>query len=168
MEQTKKPALYHLAKVLDETKTQYAIIGGVALQIHQQEPRTTHDVDVAVIDLGLLPRTALAGRGFTSSGSYAHSENWVGPDSTPIQFTDDPAIHGAILQAQAVSLEDTHLKVIRPLDLLHEKLRAARDPARRRSKRLQDLADAQSLVEQNPQFEASLSSAERALMTKGF
>jgi hypothetical protein len=51
--------------------------------------------------------------------------------------------------------------VITPADLLHEKLRAGRDPARRRSKRMQDLADAQALLEQAPGLAEALSEAER-------
>jgi phosphoribosyl 1,2-cyclic phosphodiesterase len=50
-------------------------------------------------------------------------------------------------------------------DHLHAKLRAAADPARRRSKRLQDLADAQSLLEQDPALEAELSDADRASLS---
>jgi hypothetical protein len=56
------------------------------------------------------------------------------------------------------------LRVLRVADLLHEKLRAGRDPARRRSKRLQDLADAQGLLEQDPALRGELSADERALL----
>jgi hypothetical protein len=52
--------------------------------------------------------------------------------------------------------------VLAVADLLREKLRAARDPARRRSKRLQDLADAQSLLEQDPGLASGLTPQERA------
>ena len=45
METTKRPALVTLARVLAATGTPYAIIGGVALQIHQADPRTTLDID---------------------------------------------------------------------------------------------------------------------------
>jgi hypothetical protein len=43
-----------------------------------------------------------------------------------------------------------HLRVIGRTDLRHEKLRAATGLARRRSKRLQDLADAHALLESTP------------------
>ena len=49
MERTKRPALLALARVLADTETSYAIIGGVALQTHQAEPRTTLDIQVAGI-----------------------------------------------------------------------------------------------------------------------
>jgi hypothetical protein len=81
-----------------------------------------------------------------------------------VQFTDDPALAGAIARADDVALDDVRLRVIRRVDLLHEKLRAGSDPARRRSKRLQDLADAQALLESTPALVSELTAPERALL----
>ena len=164
MERTKRPALLTLAKIFAEADVPYAIIGGVALQFHQTEPRTTLDVDVAVATYGQIPRAPLEAAGFTWSGRFSHSENWIGPEDTPVQFTDDPALADAIARAEEVTLEDVCLRVIGRTDLLHEKLRAAADPARRRSKRLQDLADAQALLESTPALTHELSVAERAIL----
>ncbi len=61
-------------------------------------------------------------------------------------------------------MEDVRLRVIGLIDLLHEKLRAASDPAHRRSKRLQDLADAQALLESAPTLAQELTAEERALL----
>jgi hypothetical protein len=96
------------------------------------------------------------------TGRFSHSENWIGPDNTPVQFTDDPALAEAITRAGAISLEDVRLRVLTRVDLLHEKLRAASDPARRRSKQLQDLADVQGLLETTPELEHELTADERA------
>ena len=156
MERTKRPALLALARVLADTGTSYAIIGGVALQTHQAEPRTTLDIDVAVAAYGDIPRGPLQAAGFVP-----HSENWVGPEGTPVQFTDDPALVDAILRAEEIELETVRLRVISRTDLLHEKLRSASDPARRRSKRLQDLADAHALLESTPSLEQTLTPEER-------
>jgi len=164
MEQTKRPALLLVARILAEARVPYAIIGGVALQIHQAEPRTTLDIDVAVA--GDLPRERLAAAGFVRTGRFAHSENWVSADGVPVQFTDDPALAGPIQRAEAVPLDDVELRVIRRADLLHEKLRSAADPARRRSKRLQDLADAQALLEATAELAPELTPAERALLDR--
>jgi hypothetical protein len=164
MERTKRPALLALARIFAEAEVPYAIIGGVALQIRQTEPRTTLDIDVAVATYGQIPRASLEAAGFTWSGRFSHSENWIGPEGTPVQFTDDPALTDAIARAEDVTLEDVCLRVIGRIDLLHEKLRAAADPARRRSKRLQDLADAQALLESTPTLMHELSVAERALL----
>jgi len=164
MERTKRPALLALAQVFTEAKVPYAIIGGVALQVHQAEPRTTLDIDVAVAASGQIPRTQLETAGFTWTGSFSHSENWVGPEGTPVQFTDDPAFVEAIKRAEEIELEDVRLRVISRVDLLHAKLRAAADPARRRSKRLQDLADAQALIESIPTLVQELTAEERTLL----
>ena len=59
-------------------------------------------------------------------------------------------------------LGDATLPVLAPADLLRAKLVAARDPSRRRSKRLRDVADALALVEQMPILIEELSEDERA------
>lgn len=164
MDRTKHPALVTLARVLEGAGTPYAIVDGVALQIHQADPRTTLDIDLAVPAFEAIPREELQGAGFSLSGRFSHSENWVGPEGVPVQFTDDPALGPAVARAVEVELGDTRLRVIGRVDLLHEKLRAGSDPARRRSKRLQDLADAQSLLEETPELRSELSAAEQAIL----
>ena len=144
----------------------WRILGSVALQFHQTEPRTTLDIAVAVATYGQLPRAQLEAAGFTWSGRFSHSENWVGPEGTPVQFTDDPALVDAITRAEEVELNDARLCVVGRADLLHEKLRAASDPARHRSKRLQDLADVQALIESTLALEQELGSEERALLDR--
>lgn len=164
IEQSKKPDLLLLVRLLAEAGLPYALIGGLALQVHQAEPRTTLDIDLAVPERERLPRARLEAAGFTATGRFPHSENWLGPGGTPIQFTDDPVLAEAIGRADEIDLEGSTLRVLRRADLLHAKLRAAADPARRRSKRLQDLADAQSLLEAEPTLAAGLSAEERALL----
>lgn len=164
MEHTKRPALLLLARVLADAGVSYAIIGGVALQIHLPEPRTTLDIDLALPSLDQIPRARLEAVGFRFTGRFAHSENWVGPEEVPVQFTDDAALREAVLRTEEIALEDVRIRVIRRADLLHEKLRAASDPARPRSKRLQDLADAHALVEATPELAAELTPTERALL----
>lgn len=164
MEGSKKSDLVALAKVLTDARIPYAVIGGVALQVHQREPRTTLDIDVALATLQSLPRDALAARGFHATGTFSHSENWIGPDSTPVQFTDDAALAPALSRATTVDVTGIPLRVLAKPDLLREKLRAGADPARRRSKRMQDLADAQALVEDDPALAQHLSDAEKKLL----
>lgn len=165
-DRSKRPALLSLAQVMKESGVPYAVIGGVALQIHQRDPRTTLDIDLAVRDRSSIPRDGLMSAGFRPTGSFEHSENWEGPESVPIQFTDDPALHAAIARAETVEAEGVQIRVIQRRDLLHEKLRAGSDPAWRRSKRLQDLADAQALVESNPSLLVELTPEERAVLDR--
>jgi hypothetical protein len=166
MERTKQPTLLRLASVLAEAHVPYALIGGVALQVHSAEPRTTLDIDLAVPALAQLPADRLATAGFSRTGRFSHSENWVSADGIPVQFTDDPALAGPIERAEVLVLDDVPLRVLRRADLLREKLRSAADPARRRSKRLQDLADAQALLESTPALAAELTPAERAVLER--
>ncbi len=166
MEQTKKPALLAVGRVLAQMGTPYALIGGLALQVHQEEPRTTLDIDLAVLDRAAIPQAELEAAGFSWTGRFKHSENWLGPGGTPVQFTDDPALAPAVGRAEEIEIDGVRLRVIGRADLLHEKLRAASDPARRRSKRLQDFADAQGLLETNPELAAGLTAEERAALER--
>lgn len=166
MEQTKKPALLALGKILAAERVPYALIGGLALQVHQAEPRTTLDIDLAVADRQAIPRLALEAAGFTRTGQFIHSENWLGPGEVPVQFTDDPALAPSVARAEEVEIDGVRLRVIRRVDLLHEKLRAAKDTDRRRSKRLQDLADVESLLESTPDLAAELTAEERAALER--
>jgi len=166
METTKKPTLLTLGRVLDESRVPYAIIGGVALQVHHPDPRTTLDIDLAVLDRRAIPADALTTAGFQRTGSFEHSENWLSSDGTPVQFTDDPQLADAIASADEVVLDGVTLRVIGIVELLHEKIRSGTDPERRRSKRLQDLADVEALIEQNPDLERHLSLDERAVLDR--
>ncbi len=156
METTKKPALAALVRVLDSANVSYAIIYGVAVQVHQPDPRTTLDIDVAVLSSDDIPRDALIAAGFRSTGSFEHSQNWVAENGTPVQFTDDPGLQSAVRSAEEIPLENVTLRVIRVIDLVRQKIRAGSDPARRRSKRLSDLVDAQSLLETYPNLRVEL------------
>src|SRR5207248_9694641 len=57
--------------------------------------RTTLDINLAVKQLESIPRCELQRAGFVPRGRFSHSENWQGPDGTPVQFTDDPSLSGA-------------------------------------------------------------------------
>lgn len=166
METTKKPALLALARVLQAAGVPYAIIGGIAVQVHHPEPRTTLDIDVALSSRKEIPHDALVAAGFRRTGTFEHSENWAAEDGTPVQFTDDPHLGAVVPCAEEIALEDVTLRVMRAVDLLHEKIRAGSDPARRRSKRLQDLGDAQALLETHPDLRATLDPDELAVIDR--
>jgi len=164
METTKKPALAALARILDSANVSYAIIGGVAVQVHHPDPRTTLDIDIAVLSADAIPRDALIAAGFKATGSFEHSENWAAENGTPVQFTEDPGLASAVRAAEAIRFDDVTLRVIRVADLVRQKLRAGSDPARRRSKRLSDLVDAQGLLEAYPDLRADLTPEELAVL----
>lgn len=161
MDRSKERSLVEVARTLAAEQVPYALIGGVAVQIWSAEPRTTLDIDIAVLSYDSLPREALARAGFALEARFEHSENWKGPDGTPVQFTDDATLAAAVRGAEVRSLADVVLRVAPVLELVRAKLRASEDPARRRSKRLMDLADACGLAEQHPEVLSRLDERQR-------
>src|SRR5687767_4500892 len=113
MDQSKQPSLLALCRVLGDNRVPYAIIGGLAVQIHHREPRTTLDIDIAVLSREAIPRHALTAAGFLLGAAFEHSENWTAADGTPVRFSDDPAFAAAVTAADEVLLEDVTLRVIR-------------------------------------------------------
>ena len=161
-ETTKKPALLLLARILNAASAPWALIGGLAVQVHHPDPRTTIDIDVGVLSRASIPSAELTAAGFRRSGS----EKWISSDGTPLQVSDDPALANAITAAGEVIVDGVLLRVIGAVDLLHEKIRAGSDPARRRSKRLQDLADAEALIEAYPDLKQQLRPDEREVLER--
>ncbi|MCM3876404.1 MAG: nucleotidyltransferase [Thermoanaerobaculia bacterium] len=163
---SKDRAFRELFRILEASGLEYALIGGVAVQLWHSEPRTTLDIDVAVRSHESVPRAAPEAAGFRMLARHPHSENWTGPGETPVQFSDDPALTFLIESASRKSFEGGQVRIASPSALVKEKLRAASDPARRESKRFQDLADAKSLAEEHPEVEEQLTPAERALLKR--
>ena len=138
--------------------------GDVALQVHRHEPRTTIEIDLALVGRAAWPAPALEAAGFRRTGTFEHTENWIAADGTPVQITDDPVLAACVARAGVIEIDGLPLPILAPLDLLRAKLRAAADPARRRSKRLLDLADAQGLVEDHPELLPELAPAEQVAL----
>lgn len=163
-EKTNEKTIISLIRILDTANLPYAIIGGVAVQLWRTEPRTTLDVDVALESYDTLPVKELIASGFKHTGRFRHSDDWIGPDGTPVQFTDEPKLHAAIQNAVIRETGMGPLRVLGPSDLIRAKLLAAKDMERPKSKRLQDLADAQGLLEDNPDCLNELNDEERQML----
>jgi hypothetical protein len=165
---TKEQPLRAVIAVLEASGTAYAVIGGIAIQLHSKEPRTTLDVDVAVRRFADVPRDALVAAGFVHEGRHTHSDNWRAPGSAPrsqrtvIQFSaEDVGIEAAIARAHSVDAGGFTLRVAGPADLLVLKLAAAEAPTRRPSKRRQDLLDIVMLAEEYPEVGREVPELER-------
>lgn len=161
---SKDVAFRELFRILEASGIDYALIGGVAVQLWRAEPRTTLDIDVAVRSYESVPRAALEASGFRLLARHPHSENWTGSGGTPVQFSDDPAFAFLIESAALRTFEGGRVRIASPLALVKEKLRAASDPARRESRRFQDLADAKALAEEHPEVAESLTPAEKIFL----
>lgn len=161
-ERTKEPTLKLLVDLLRDKEIPYAIIGGMALQVYVADPRTTVDIDLAVRQRSEIPRADLESLGFKHTGSFDHSENFRSPDGIMVQFSAEPEWEGVVARAQEFPILDRAVRFIAREDLVRAKLRAAADPARRRSKRMQDITDIATLLEEHPEVEPMLTESERS------
>ena len=158
----KEKPLRQVAALLEREGVAYALIGGVAVQLHTEEPRTTLDIDLAVRTYAEVPREALLRAGFEHTGRHEHIDDWCAPGAgslkarTAIQFSaEDHGLAEAVEHASVVELgEGVRLRVAAVEDLIALKLLAAEEPKRRRSKREHDLGDVSALLEEHPEAES--------------
>jgi hypothetical protein len=130
---SKERPLRLMAEVLERAGVPYALIGGVAVQLHTVEPRSTLDIDVAVPRFDDVPRGALLEAGFEYTGRHAHSDNWRAPGDGPlatrvaVQFSaEDVGIAEAVAHARSIVLDEgVRLRVATAEDLIVLKLAAA-------------------------------------------
>jgi hypothetical protein len=178
---SKEKPLRLIAELLERERVPYALIGGVAVQVHTEEPRTTLDIDLAVLRYADVPRAALLDAGFEHTGRHDHSDNWRAPGPGPlklrtaIQFSaEDVGIADAVAHAAIVDLDGgLQLRVATVADLISLKLVAAEEPKRRPSKREHDVADVLALLEEHPEVKSSelmarVQSVRTRLLTAGF
>jgi predicted nucleotidyltransferase len=156
---TKEVALRQLADLLEKERVHYAVIGGIAVQLYTEEPRTTRDIDLALASYSDIPTSALERAGFEHEGRFDHSDNWRAPGSAPrkqrtaVQFTADTLTPGSVERAQTLEFSGMRLRVVNLHDLILLKLDAAEDSHHRPSKRRSDAADVSRLLEEHPDLE---------------
>jgi hypothetical protein len=167
----KAKPLRMVAELLARELVSYALIGGVAVQIHTADPRTTLAIDLAIASYDEVPTDALRSAGFEHTGRFEHSDNWRAPGPGPlkartaVQFSaEDEGIAAAIANAGILELEDgVELRVASVGDLIVLKLLAAEEPTRRPSKRQHDIGDVLALFEEHP--DAATEELRRRLQT---
>lgn len=157
---SKEGPLRLVAQLLEREGVPYALIGGVAIQLHTAEPRSTLNIDLAVPAYADIPRQALLAAGFEHTGRHDHSDNRRAPGAAPITqrtavpfSAEDEGIADAVKHASVVDLANgVRLRVASVADLIVLKLAAAVEPARRPSTREHDLADVLALLEEHPEL----------------
>ena len=154
---TKEKPLHLVAELLERENVPYALIGGMAVQLHTRERRNTRDINLAVPAYADIPRDALVRAGFEHTGRHAHSDNWLAPGSgshkerTPVQFSaEEAALIGAIVRARVIDVGGVRLSLVAASDLIALKLAAEEEPTHRPSKREHDVADIVALIEEHP------------------
>jgi len=167
----KESAILEVARIFDEQAIPYAIMGGVAVQVHTREPRTTLDVDIALKSKDDVPAAALRAAGFKHEGTFKFSDNWRAPgpgprkERTAVQFSADDLTAEAVDKAGTVTLEGVEISVVSPRELVMLKVAAAMEPRRRKSKRITDYGDITRLLEEHPDLSAQIPGIEEDLAT---
>lgn len=152
----KESAILEVARIFEEAGVPYAIMGGVAVQVHTEEPRTTLDLDIALRSQSDVPAAALLAAGFKHEHTFEFSDNWRAPGPLPrkqrtaVQFSADALTAEAVDRAGTVMLGGMEIPVVSPRDLVLLKLAAALEPRRRKSKRISDYGDIVRLLEEHP------------------
>lgn len=152
----KEDMIQVLLDILSKTRSQYCIIGGLAVNAYV-EPVVSLDLDivVAVEDVEAIRRAAEEAG--LKVERFEHSVNITGQSSDlRIQVQTDPRYQNFLSSPQDKEILGYKMKVARLEDVLQGKGWAYMDKTRRRSKRQKDLADILRIVEKYPKLEATL------------
>lgn len=166
----KESTILEVARIFDEAGIPYAVMGGVAVQIHTEEPRTTLDLDIALRSRRDVPTEALLAAGSKHEGTFEFSDNWRAPGPLPrkqrtaVQFSADALTAEAVDHAGTITLEGVDISVVSPRDLVALKLAAALKPRRRQSKRISDYGDIVRLLEEHRSLKKQFIDIDTALL----
>lgn len=134
---------------LEKADVVWCAIGGVAVNHWAAEQMVTLDVDfVVAADSIERAEKALTEAGFQSE-RFQWSINFKGRSKVSIQLTTEEFYRGFAERGVAADVHGILMRVASVEDTLAGKIRAWRDPTRRQSKRIKDLADIARLVESN-------------------
>lgn len=141
-----KDILQLFLNILDELKTDYCVIGGLAVNAYA-EPVASLDLDLvlAVKDIDELQKYI---KNIFSIEKHKHSINLKHRDSDlRIQLQTDLRYQPFIKNASLKKVLGYEMKVASMEDVLKGKIWAYSDEERRKSKRQKDLADIMRMVE---------------------
>ncbi|MHC4502044.1 MAG: hypothetical protein ACYTFI_01980 [Planctomycetota bacterium] len=150
-----------LLRVLEETGSEYCVIGGLAVNAYA-EPVVSLDLDIVVaMDAVERVRAAAEENGFAVE-AFEHSVNLKSDASDfRIQLQTDPRYQDFIARAGPRDVLGYRVHVAAIEDVLQGKVWAYSDSTRRKSKRQKDLADIMRLVEARPELARHLPEAIR-------
>ena len=160
---SKEVPLRLVTRLLETAGVPYALIGGVAMQLHSQEPRSAREIILAVRTYADVPIETLISAGFEHAGRLAYGDTWLAPgtgspkERTLLKFSaEEDSLVGAVERACVIDVDGMRLRLVAAPDLIALKLADAEDPKRRRSERRQDLADIVTLIEEHPDIDSAV------------
>ena len=137
---------------LEKADIVWCAIGGVAVNHWAAEQMVTQDVDfVVAADSIDRAEKALIDAGFKSE-SHEWSINFKGNSKVSLQLSTEDVYREFAERAVAADVHGILLRVATLEDTLAGKIKAWREPTRRQSKRLKDLADIARLTESHPEL----------------
>lgn len=145
-----------LVDCLERSDIAWCAIGGIAVNHWAAEPMVTQDVDLVVASEDVERAVeVLCAAGFKAE-RHPWSVNFTGGSRVSIQLSTEAVYRDYPGRSLAADVHGILLRVAALEDTLAGKLMAWRDPTRRQSKRIKDLADITRLVEAHPELWASL------------
>ena len=155
-----------LLAILEETKSDYCVIGGLAVNAYV-EPVVSLDLDLAVASEKIEAVCEAAETHGFEVRHFAHSVNLSSVDSDlRIQLQTDPRYQSFIPRSALRDVLGYRMRVAALDDVLKGKVWAYSDGTRRRSKRHKDLADILRIIEANPELEGRLPEAARQAINR--
>jgi hypothetical protein len=159
----KEDVLHQFLSILHTLKTDYCVIGGLAVNAYA-EPVVSLDMDI-VIAFEQQERILEAIRNIFSADVYPHSINLTSKQSDiRIQIRTDRRYQEFISRASSKPVLGYEMKVASVEDVLSGKIWAYQDEARRKSKRQKDLADILRIVEAYPDMKSRLPQEVKSLI----
>jgi hypothetical protein len=153
-----------LLALLTKTKTDYCVIGGLAVNAYA-EPVVSLDLDLVVVGDRIPDLAEAAATTGMKVEEFEHSVNLslTGSDLR-VQLQKDPRYQEFIFRATVQTVLGYEMSVACIEDVLAGKVWAYSDENRRGSKRQKDLADIMRLVETHPELRSLLPDAVQALL----
>jgi hypothetical protein len=145
-----------LLYILQETKTSYCLIGGLAVNAYV-EPVVSLDLDLVVVAANMEEVCRQAEKHGLRVERFSHSVNLTSLRSDlRLQLQTDPRYQQFLENASKQTVLGYEMLVARKEDVLLGKTWAYQDDTRRKSKRQKDLADILRLVETYPELKTRL------------
>jgi hypothetical protein len=141
---------------LERADVAWCAIGGVAVNHWAKQTMVTQDVDFVVAAESIERTVSLLEEAGFCSERFAWSINFKGHSAVTLQLSTEDFYRDFPSHAVAADVNGILLRVASLEDTLRGKIQAWSEPARRRSKRLKDLADIARLVEAHPHLREML------------